>query len=193
VKSLIDFWSDLLLCGFNSTVTESPKVSKTPDFGPLLALVTTRSITLNILEALIFRYATTCRQEKTGRECSMANYIQFVSSDGSTMLVEVAESEMQSQGGRQKAGLKDTIGKGLAVAGTSLDDAIKHVIHDNAHAFIQSVGSLQIKPSEAAITFGLKVTGEAGNIAVGQVGGEVNYTVTLTWKRESKEQKQDEH
>jgi hypothetical protein len=123
----------------------------------------------------------------------MANYIQFISSDGSTMLVEVAESEMQSQGGQQKAGLKDTIGKRLAVAGTSFEDAMKHAIHHNAQAFIQSVTSLQIMPAEAAITFGLKVTGEMGNVAVGQVGGEANYTVTLTWKRETKDKKQDEH
>ncbi len=123
----------------------------------------------------------------------MANYIQFISSAGNTLLVEVAESEVQSQGGVQKAGLKDAIGKRVAVAATSFEDAIKHAIHYNAQAFIQSVSSLQIMPSEAAITFGLKVTGEMGNIAVGQVGGEANYTVTLTWKRETKEKKQDEH
>ena len=123
----------------------------------------------------------------------MANYIQFISSDGSTMLVEVAESEVRSQGEVQKAGLKDAIGKRVAVAGTSFEDAIKHAIHYNAQAFIQSVSSLQIMPSEAAIIFGLKVTGEMGNIAVGQVGGEANYTVTLTWKQQTKDRKQDEH
>jgi len=123
----------------------------------------------------------------------MANYIQFISADGSKMLVEVAESEVQSQGGVQKAGLKDAIGKRIAVAGTSFEDGIKHVINYNAQAFIQSVSSLKIMPSEAAIIFGLKVTGEMGNIAVGQVGGEANYTVTLTWKQQTKDRKQDEH
>ncbi|HLZ61119.1 MAG TPA: CU044_2847 family protein [Ktedonosporobacter sp.] len=123
----------------------------------------------------------------------MASYIQFISSDGSTMLVEVAESETQASGGLQKVGLKDAIGKRLAIANTSFETAINHAIHYNAHAFIQSVSSLQVKPSEAAITFGLKVTGEMGNVAVGQIGGEANYTVTLTWKRETKDQKQDEH
>jgi hypothetical protein len=123
----------------------------------------------------------------------MANYVQFISADGSKMLVEVAESEVQSQGGVQKAGLKDAIGKRIAVAGTSFEDAIKHAIQYNAQAFIQSVSSLQIMPSEAAIIFGLKVTGEMGNIAVGQVGGEANYTVTLTWKQQTKDRKQDEH
>jgi hypothetical protein len=33
------------------------------------------------------------------------------------------------------------------------------------------------------ITFGLKATGEAGNLAVGKVAGESNYQVRMLWKR----------
>jgi hypothetical protein len=31
------------------------------------------------------------------------------------------------------------------------------------------------------VTFGLVVTGEVGNVAVGKAGAQSNYTVTLKW------------
>ena len=34
---------------------------------------------------------------------------------------------------------------------------------------------------EVEWTFGVKVVGEAGNLAIGKVGGEANYEVTLKW------------
>ena len=37
---------------------------------------------------------------------------------------------------------------------------------------------------EAEIKFGLKSIGEAGIFAIGKVGGEMNYEVTLKWKKE---------
>ncbi|SRR6266496_5063628 len=117
----------------------------------------------------------------------MADYIQFISADGSTMLVEVEEGEVSSQKGVQKAGLRDMVGKQVAVAQTSFEDAIQQVIRYNAQAFMQAVRGLTVLPNEAEITFGLKITGQAGNVAVGQVGGEANYMIRLTWKREAKD------
>jgi hypothetical protein len=32
------------------------------------------------------------------------------------------------------------------------------------------------------ISFGLKATGEAGNVAIGKAGSEANFTVKLVWK-----------
>ncbi len=123
----------------------------------------------------------------------MADYIQFTADDGGNMLVEVTEEEIPSEGGVQKAGLREMVDKRVAVARTSFEEAVQRTIRYNAQAFIQSVSSLPILPSEAEITFGLKVTGEAGNVAVGQVGGEANYTIKLTWKRETKDKEPDEH
>ena len=34
---------------------------------------------------------------------------------------------------------------------------------------------------EMEVTFGLVMTGEVGNVAVGKAGAESNYTVTLKW------------
>ena len=122
----------------------------------------------------------------------MADYIQFTSADGNTLLVEVDEGEVSSQQGVQKAGLREMAGKSVAVAQTSFENAIQHAMHYNAQVFLQSVVSLPILPSEAEITFGLKITGEVGNVAVGKAGGETNYTIRLTWKRETKGTPQDE-
>ncbi len=123
----------------------------------------------------------------------MADYIQFTSADGNTLLVEVDEGELSSQQGVQKAGLREMAGKTVAVAQTSFEHAIQQAMRYNAQVFLQSVTSLPILPSEAEITFGLKMTGEVGNVAVGKAGGETNYTIRLTWKRESKGTPQDEH
>ena len=123
----------------------------------------------------------------------MADYIQFTSADGNSLLVEVDEGEVSSQQGIQKAGLREMAGKSVAVAQTSFENAIQQAMQYNAQVFLQSVVNLPILPSEAEITFGLKITGEVGNIAVGKAGGETNYTIRLTWKRETKGTPQDEH
>jgi hypothetical protein len=114
----------------------------------------------------------------------MTNYVQFTSPDGDTMLVEVEQDELSSQQGIQKAGLREMVGKTIAVAQTTFEHAIQQAIRYNAQAFLQSVTSLPILPSEAEITFGLKITGEVGNVAVTKAGGETNYTIRLIWKRD---------
>jgi Trypsin-co-occurring domain 1 len=122
------------------------------------------------------------------QEIIMTDYIQFTSPDGNSMLVEVEEDEISSQKGVQKAGLREMAGKTIAVAQTSFEHAIQQVIHYNAQVFLQSVTSLPLLPSEAEITFGLKITGEVGNVAVTKAGGETNYAIRLTWKKETKGQ-----
>ena len=123
----------------------------------------------------------------------MADYIQFTSPDGNSLLVEVDEGEVSSQQAIQKAGLREIAGKSVAVAQTSFEQAIQQAIRYNAQVFLQSVVELPILPSEAEITFGLKITGEIGNVAVGKAGGETNYTIRLIWRRETKGASQDEH
>jgi hypothetical protein len=47
------------------------------------------------------------------------------------------------------------------------------------------VRSLTESPDELEVTFGLKATGEVGNIAIAKGGGEANFTIKLSWKREA--------
>lgn len=117
----------------------------------------------------------------------MADYIQFTSADGNSLLVEVDEGEVSSQQAIQKAGLREMAGKSVAMAQTSFEQAIQQAMRYNAQVFLESIVNLPILPSEAEITFGLKITGEIGNVAVGKAGGETNYTIRLIWKRETKE------
>ena len=44
-----------------------------------------------------------------------------------------------------------------------------------------------LKVEEAEIKFGLKTVGEVGFFAVGKLGSEVNYEVTLKWKKPTKD------
>ncbi len=113
----------------------------------------------------------------------MTDYIQFSSSDGSTIFVEVEEGKLSSHTGLQQAGLRETVGKTIAMAQSAFEEALGQVIKHNAQAFIQSVSSLPVLPNEAELTFELNATGEVGNIAVAKAGGQANYVVKLIWKR----------
>lgn len=50
----------------------------------------------------------------------------------------------------------------------------------SAQLLLDEINGLEV--SEAEIKFGLTTTGEAGIFAVGKVGMEINYEITLKWK-----------
>jgi hypothetical protein len=116
----------------------------------------------------------------------MSSYIQVPLDDGTSVLVEVTEEELSADGGVKKAGLRDMVNKQVAEAQTSLNEAFQHMLSANVHAFIQAVQRVPTMPIEAEMTFGLKFTGQAGNVVIAQAGGEVNYTIRLLWRREAK-------
>jgi len=93
--------------------------------------------------------------------------------DGSTVLVE-AESSM---GGVVKASRG---GVDVVKAGKKFTEALAS-IRGSLKALIAELDALKVE--EAEVKFGLKAVGEAGVFAVGKVGGEMNYEVTLKWKK----------
>jgi hypothetical protein len=105
----------------------------------------------------------------------MPNYIEYKLEDDSTVLIEVEE-----RGGVVKASNKSDESKpsklNFKQAFASVRMSIKEVMSefDNLHV------------EEAEIKFGIKSTGEAGIFAIGKVGGEMNYEVTLKWKKPEK-------
>ena len=113
----------------------------------------------------------------------MAYYIEFATENG-PILVEAEEMEVQTPPGIEKAGLfggrKDG-GEAVAKAQESFETAIKRVIGENVRALQQAVGDLAKAPDQVELTFGLKATGEAGNIAIGKLGGEANFQLRLLW------------
>jgi Trypsin-co-occurring domain 1 len=115
----------------------------------------------------------------------MSNYIQFDSEDGDgiPVLIEVEETEIDAdEGGTSKVGIRDWATNSVAIAQKPFKLVMKAVIKQNVQGMIEAVRVLPDPPSEIEITFGLKATGEAGNIAVGKAGTEANYNVKLTWK-----------
>lgn len=120
----------------------------------------------------------------------MSKYIQFESGEdeGGIVLIEVEEEEVeQNTGGSIKAGLrsnvKDGIKSAVSIAAKPFESAIRSAIRYNVQGLISAVRGLPDAPTEVEITFGLKATGEAGNVAVGKAGSEANYNVKLVWKQ----------
>lgn len=103
----------------------------------------------------------------------MPTYIEYTMDDGSTVLVE-AESSM---GGVVKASRG---GVDVVQAGKKFSEALAS-IRGSLKALITEMDALKVE--EAEVKFGLKAVGEAGVFAVGKVGGEMNYEVTLKWKK----------
>jgi hypothetical protein len=125
----------------------------------------------------------------------MAGYLRFQSGEGE-ILVEVDELEVLSgtdepnanvhKTGEQNAGLRqwvrDRAGGVVAVARSGFEEAVQQAIQLNVPAFLAAAEALEKPPAEIEILFGLKGTGEVGNLAVGKVAGECNYQVTMVWR-----------
>lgn len=115
----------------------------------------------------------------------MVHYIQFETGrrdDNLLILVEVEQQDISSSG-PIKAGIKDNLKGVIATAQTTLSEAVKCAVHQNVSIFVDAVESLPDPPTEVEISFGLKMTGEIGNVAIGKTAGEANYTVKLAWKQ----------
>jgi hypothetical protein len=117
----------------------------------------------------------------------MPSYIAFETEDGRTVLVEVEEQEVRPpRGGVSKAGLKevkDWVQTHIARANTKLDEAVQNAVKENVRPFVRTARDLakETEAVEMEVTFGLVMTGEVGNVAVGKAGAQSNYTVTLKW------------
>lgn len=103
----------------------------------------------------------------------MPTYVEYTLDDGSTLLVE-AETVT---GGVVKVSRG---GVDVVQAGKKFTDALAS-IRGSLKALIAAMEAMKVE--EAEVKFGLKAVGEAGVFAVGKVGGEMNYEVTLKWKR----------
>jgi hypothetical protein len=103
----------------------------------------------------------------------MATYIEYELEDGITVLIESSEPES----GVVRAS-RDKEGNVIKKAGQKFEAALAG-IKPWAAALRRQLDDLLA--DEIEVTFGVKVVGEAGNFAVGKVGAEANYEVTLKW------------
>jgi hypothetical protein len=110
----------------------------------------------------------------------MKRLVEFPLEDGTTMLVEVEEPD---QGGLVKASRSDDV---IARAHQTLEKSLEKV-KPAAQFVIQKLRELHDSPDEVQVSFGLKLSAEAGAV-LASGGVEANYLVTLKWVKE-KEQK----
>jgi hypothetical protein len=123
----------------------------------------------------------------------MTKYLRFASGEGEAgdVLVEVDAARDLPVAGEQDAGLRqwarDHAGEAVAVAQSGFEQAVRRAVSLNVRAFLAAAEALEKPPAEIEITFGLKATGEVGNLAVGKVAGESNYQVRMVWRRPAEE------
>ena len=116
----------------------------------------------------------------------MTSYIEFEGSGG-PVLFEVDSQELRTEPGVTKAGLRDVFKKNnVAEAKTSLDDALQASLVANASALDSAVGKLDRRPKEVELTFGLKATGEFGNVVVAKATAEATLQIRILWKDDTK-------
>jgi hypothetical protein len=111
----------------------------------------------------------------------MKRLVEFPLEDGTSMLVEIEEPD---QGGLVKASRSDDV---IAKAHLTLEKSLEKV-KPAAQFVIQKLRELHDVPDEVQVSFGLKLSAEAGAVlASGSV--EANYTVTLKWVKEKSKAK----
>ena len=120
----------------------------------------------------------------------MPQYIEFPTEDGFVLVevsedvfAEVAEEEAESGEGVSKAGFVEWAGKRIAKIDKPFDELVGNAMKKNALPFVRAAQELvnETGAMEMEVSFGLVISGEVGNVAVGKAGAESNYTVTLRW------------
>jgi hypothetical protein len=100
-------------------------------------------------------------------------YVEYPIEGNNSVLVEVEDRSgtITRASNKSNTPLKSRIG--FAEAFKSAKSSITELIAE--------LGVMNVE--EAEIKFGLKSVGEAGIFAIGKVGGEMNYEITLRWKK----------
>jgi Trypsin-co-occurring domain 1 len=108
------------------------------------------------------------------RVADMVELIAVPLEDGGSLVVEVDSYAA----GPVKAG---RVGQVAGEAAQTLQAALASVV-PAATALLDKLR--EVKPSEMSVTFGIKLTAEAGAI-VAKTAGECNFAVTLHWRQVS--------
>ncbi len=105
----------------------------------------------------------------------MKRIVEFPLESGDSVLVEVDEP-VQSD---DRIGIRDDMVQKAQQTFESALDKVKPI----ANAVITKVRSLNQPADEVEVKFGIKMNAELGAI-IASGSGEVNYEITLKWKRE---------
>ncbi len=116
-------------------------------------------------------------------------YVEFPLEDGGSILIETPDLQEKVQSGFVKTGQSDLAREAALPASRSFDASVENV-RKAAELLVSKLRTISAPPDEMTVSFGLKASGDLGSLAIGKVGGESNYAVTLKWKKE--ERKSDE-
>jgi hypothetical protein len=100
--------------------------------------------------------------------------------EGSNVYIEVDESP--GQPGIAKAGLPDTIARTAGCAAEALREGLGTAIRANVEILAVALHDLTSAPDAVELSFGLKVSGDLGNVIITKISAEANYSVKLIWK-----------
>jgi hypothetical protein len=104
----------------------------------------------------------------------MSVYIEYELDDGTTILVESKET----QAGAVVRASRGTDGNVIIKANKKVSEALDS-IKGQAVALRHKLDDM--KADEVEVKFSLKSSGEVGNFAIGNVGAEAAYEITLKW------------
>ncbi|HID54793.1 MAG TPA: hypothetical protein EYP41_22495 [Anaerolineae bacterium] len=114
----------------------------------------------------------------------MPQYVEFEMEDGGMVIFEVEEQPL-IEGGLLEAARPD-IGIVVEKAGKTFDESVDQV-RRAASLIVNKLRDLSDPADEMEVTFGLKASGELGNIVIGKGSVEAHYTVKLKWTGPKKE------
>jgi hypothetical protein len=109
--------------------------------------------------------------------------MKFQLEDGTTVFVEAMEPH-KSSGGL----LPSSKGQAGEETGTLSFEKTFEPVRKLAAAMIQSMHEgLTTEPEEVSIAFGIKASSELSTLVISRGGPDVNFGVTLRWKKEQKQ------
>lgn len=117
----------------------------------------------------------------------MSKYVSVPAIDGSSLLIEVADSPNEAlnraitPGAMSEAGISYKPSDVIELAKGNLD-AVVRLVQFSCAALLRSVDELESTPEEIEMSFSVKVTGD-GNFAIAKLGAEANYGFKLTWNK----------
>lgn len=108
----------------------------------------------------------------------MKRMIEVPLESGSSMLMEVELDENEQQGMVPAA----RAGEMAAKARQTFEEALDQV-KPGVDAIVEKLRSMSVRPDEMEVTFGLKMSAEAGAF-IASASTEANFTVLLRWNRD---------
>ena len=114
----------------------------------------------------------------------MQNYVKFQLEDGTEVYIESGETPKGSSGlipSKGVSGLADQSGHSFEKAFESIRKMAGTMVAELHTGFSEP-------PSEVSVSFGLKASGELGNLVVARTGIDVNYNISVRWSKESKKE-----